>query len=134
LVETKQHTITPIVRKKIKNVTTTSHSGEKLPPIISPPQTNVETKTPKNISPPIIAGEKQSPNPSIISPDKESTTPNDETSAERTERILREAGIKTNKDIDKEEAELWLKEMQADLLEMRENPVEIKDNYDNIPF
>jgi len=44
-VETKQHTITPIVRKKIKNVTTTSHSGEKLPPIISPPQTNGE-KTP----------------------------------------------------------------------------------------
>jgi hypothetical protein len=58
----------------------------------------------------------------------------DETSTERTERILREVGIKSMKVREKEEAEQDWKDLQAVILAMKASPIEITDEYIDIPF
>lgn len=93
-------------------------------PLVSPEPPKVIESQQKTPESPIVS--TTSPEPQITS------TTSEETSTERTERILRAAGINSTKD--KEEAEQDLKELKTEYLLMQANPVTITDNYDDIPL
>jgi RecA-family ATPase len=99
-------------------------SSESLPTALkSPSQSPTTLKTPERI-----------PNDENITPVIEQKMLSGETSTERTERILREVGIKSMMVREKEEAEQGWKNLQADILKMKASPVEITDEYNDIPF
>ena len=88
----------------------------------------------KSTSPTRFTAPDKTPNDENISPVNGQQMLSEETSSERTERILREVGIKSMLVREKEEAELDWKNLQADILKMKACPVEITDEYDDIPI
>lgn len=121
-------------QKKPPNTSPTPPNGEK-----NPQATTCDEKTPHITPIPPPNGEK---NPQTATCDEKTpkTPPispppnNHETSAERIERLCKAGGIKTMKERYKEEQEESWKELQAVILEMEANPVEITDEYNDILF
>ena len=118
---------TPVILTLPTSGKTKTPTNDKKTPVISTLPTSGKTKIPTN-------GEKTPVILTLPTSGKTKIPTNGETSAEITERICKAAGIKSNKEREKEEAEVGWKELQVDLLRMVANPIEITDEYDDIPL
>jgi RecA-family ATPase len=126
-----------IQRLRAKGRIEESHENAEVSPTSTKRDTGapVESRKPIASSTSLMASEKSNISASATSQETLTTpekTTNGESSSERTERILREAGVKSIIDTDEEEADQWLKEIQPELLKIKDSPVKITDEYDDL--